>query len=156
MPIPGLEDLLLPTPTGRVRPRQQEAGSPALPVPPSPSADPAILQFSPRCPKPRCRKFPVKGGLGAASADPVADLPLASFTLVGPVAGVCPQVLPMGKPGLTPGGCVTTLKDGPAQGWVRLQGAPGGQLGSHTECDLWPCHGQCFGTWLVLGSCAWK
>lgn len=42
MPIPGLEDLLLPAaPSGRGRPRQQEAGSPTLPVPPSPSAVPA-------------------------------------------------------------------------------------------------------------------
>nr|KAF6477940.1 hypothetical protein HJG59_010833 [Molossus molossus] len=85
------------------------------------------LRFGPRCPKPKCSKLLVKTGLRVASAGPAADLPLASSTLVGPAAGVCPQVLPTGKPGLTLGreNVLATLKGRPAQGWALLQRAPG-------------------------------
>lgn len=77
MPIPGLEDLLPPAaPSGRGRPRQQEAGSPILPVPPSPSVTqrcPCNFSSALGAPGQGVGRSPVKAGLAVASAGPVAD-----------------------------------------------------------------------------------
>lgn len=80
---------------------------------------PLQLQFDSRCPKPGYRKLPRDSRPGVASAGPVADLPVASSAVVGPVAGVCPQVLLTGKPGLTLGqeDVLATPQGGPVQGW---------------------------------------
>lgn len=119
MPIPGLEDL--PHPPLLLAERGQGSrrlGAPPCLTLPHPAL-PLQPQFGSRRPKPGCRKLPREGRPGVASAGPVADLPLASSAPVGPVAGVCPQVLLARKPGLTLGqeDVLATPQGGPAQGW---------------------------------------
>lgn len=80
MPIPGLENLR--TPTGRARLRQQEAGSPALPVPPSPSTIPAT-SVQPTGPQAKVQEVAHEGQHGGGLSRPAADVPLVASTLVG-------------------------------------------------------------------------
>lgn len=65
----------------------------------------------------------------------MAGLPLALSTLIGPAAGVCPQVLPPGKPGLTLDreNVLATLKGGP---FSREPLADSWGVGQDVTCGL--------------------
>ena len=148
--LPGLEDLLHP----RLPVAERGHGSRKLGLPPCLSLPPPVLSLQlqkPLVPQPRCRREPLEGRLGSASAGPTADLPLGlsprwSLWLKGVArkAG-----LDLGQ-----GGCV-----GHTERWTReWMGAlhrtrpfPGSPV-EQNVASPWTC----YGTWLVLGSCAWK